>query len=132
MFWKKKKSSKTPITIVNPTADSRMAFRVNPLPGEPIEFDYRGKTVMVRDISSTGMAFFDKGFREGDIQPVSFYLPGEERAIAAKLEILGIDQNKICHCRFLDMKQEFEDAINRYVLLRQKQDLERRKKSSHG
>ena len=132
MFWKKKKSSKSPIAIVNPTADSRMAFRVNPVPGAPIEFDYREKTVMVRDISSTGMAFFDKGFREGDIQSVIFRLPGEDLAVSAKLEILGIDRNKICHCRFLNMKQEFEEAINRYVLSRQKQDLERRKKLSHG
>ncbi|MFQ5445099.1 MAG: PilZ domain-containing protein [Nitrospinales bacterium] len=132
MFWKKKKSNKSPIAIVNPTADSRMAFRVNPLPGAPIEFDYRGKTVMVRDISSTGIAFFDKGFREGDIQPITFHLPDEDLAISAKLEILGIDRNKICHCRFLNMKREFENAVNKYVLARQKQDLERRKKRSNG
>lgn len=127
MFWKKKESAEKKKTLIKSAPETRGAFRVNPMPDEPIEFIFCGKTVSAIDISSGGFSFNDNGFKPG-IYDVAFTLPGNPLAINTKLELMRIIPEKnICCCQFVELTLEQEDAIAHYVLIRQKQDLQMRK-----
>ena len=59
MFWKKK--SKPKDSLIETTDEVRGAFRVEPLPSEPIDFQFLGKTARVLDISAGGISIKDDG-----------------------------------------------------------------------
>jgi len=106
--------------------DPRQAFRVTPDSEEPINFDIDGKSVTVTEISSNGLAFLNDGFTGNEVFEVRIFLPKVFTEITANLEILRVDSEGICRCLLKDMDPNAEDAIHRYVLLRQKEDLQSR------
>ena len=127
MFWKKKnKKSQKPLRIHKVPDDPRQAFRILPDPDDPISLSVDGKDVNVTEISSTGLAFQNEGFKSEDVFKVRFFLPKVFTEISANLEILRVDEEGICRCLLKDMDQDAEDAIHHYVLLRQKDDLQSR------
>ena len=127
MFWKKKnKEDKKPLRIHKVPDDPRQGFRVTPDPEDPIVLNVDGKPVNVTEISSHGLAFQNEGFKGQEVFTVRLFLPKVFTEITASLEILRVDREGICLCVLKDMDQNAEDAIHRYVLLRQKDDLQSR------
>jgi hypothetical protein len=45
-------------------------------------------------------------------------------------EIVEIDQRGVCHCRFVALGDDFANAIHRYLLRVQKQELRANNRSS--
>ncbi|MEC7641765.1 MAG: PilZ domain-containing protein [Nitrospinota bacterium] len=139
MFWKKKKDSKKqskPLKdeekkkklFVKATDETRQAYRVSPLPSEPIRFEFDGKEITVVDISMGGVSFKNENFAKGTTQEVSFVLPGENVDISTKLAVVAILEAKnLCCCEFQDLNPDDEDAICDYVLDRQKEELKSKK-----
>lgn len=66
----------------------------------------------------------------GDSQSITFDLPGENVTLSVKIEIIDIDLQGMCHCRFLGLSDDFINAIHRYVLAVQKEELRLRRNSS--
>jgi len=114
--------------MIETTEETRGAFRVEPLPKQPIPFLFMGKRVDVLDISSGGISFKNDEFPKGKTESVKFKLPGDPNIIETKLEIVRIIPEKnICCSQFVDLNSEQEDQIVKYVLERQKYDLRKQK-----
>jgi len=114
LFWKRKKKDNQAFSFRS--EDQRRSFRVAPLPHAPVEISFRGKPVLLQNIGAIGVAFLDNGFQIGDTQVVDLTLPGESQPLSAKIEIVDIDTDRVCHCAFLDLDQEFIDTVHRYML----------------
>lgn len=127
MFWKKK--SDKPKSLIKASAEVRGAFRVEPLPKQPIAFLFMGKRVNALDISAGGISFRNNGFPNGRTENVKFKLPGDPKVVDTKLQIVRIISEKnMCCCQFVDLRPDQDDQIARYVLERQKYDLRMQKK----
>ena|GEM_PF-1408010 len=134
MFWKKKKDSeekpkkKKKKKLVKATEEARQAYRVAPSPDDPIQFQFGGKEVSASDISTGGISFKNSHFAQGTQQEVKFDLPGSGTLVQTSLKLLRIIEAKnLCCCRFVDLHPDHEDAINTYVLQRQKEELQSKK-----
>jgi hypothetical protein len=90
---------------------------------------FQGKSVFVKDIGAGGLSFCNKNFKVGDSQSVTLDLPAEEMMIRVTVEIIEMDQQGVCHCRFTASSHDAINAIHRYMLKVQKHTL-RRKKST--
>lgn len=128
MFWRKKQNDGEMISF--DSSDKRASFRVRPLPAKPIGTEFRAKPVLVHDISAGGLSFRNNGFQVGDSQSITFDLPGENVTLSVKTEIIDIDRQGMCHCRFLGLSNDFINAIHHYVLAVQKEELQLRRNSS--
>ena len=82
----------------------------------PVEIDFDGKTLRLKNIGAVGVAFPNDGFQVGDTQVIDLALPGESEALSAKVEIVDIDEDDVCHCTFVGLEQESVNAIHRYML----------------
>ena len=133
MFWKNNNGSgkdTVSSTYFNAPSDSRLAFRVYPSKDDPLFLKVTGKQLRVFDISSTGIAFECSGFKDSTIHPVQLNLPEDSTTIFGIIEIINtdiIDGKNICRSKLYDLTTEQEDKIHRYVLGRQKEELEGQK-----
>ncbi|MFQ5451055.1 MAG: PilZ domain-containing protein [Nitrospinaceae bacterium] len=116
--------------LFTPPQDNRGSFRVSPSSVNPVEFTVAGKPVQVLDISSGGVSFRNVDFQPGRVYPVKLILPSGPTEIAGRVEILEKDDDSCCHCCFRGMAPGEQDRIHLYVLNRQKEELEERKKNS--
>ena len=129
MFWKRKKTEPELIEI---DADcKRSSFRVCPHKKYPVNSSVDGCEVRVVDIGAGGIAFANMHFREDAQYTASIKLPDYEREISVDLYIVSIDQNDICHCCFKRIKEEDVDAIHKYMLEVQKQELREKKAAAN-
>jgi len=130
LFWKNNSTSGKETgakTYFSAPSDSRLAFRVYPSEGDPLYLKVTGKKLRVHDISSTGVAFECSGFKDGTIHPVQLRLPEDPTTVFGIIEIINtdiIDGKNICRSKLYDLTTEQEDKIHRYVLDRQKEELE--------
>jgi hypothetical protein len=103
---------------------------VYPSEGDQLFLKVTGKKLRVHDISSTGVAFECSGFKDGTIHPVQLNLPEESTTIFGIIEIINTDiigGKNICRSKLYDLTTEQEDKIHRYVLERQKEEMENKK-----
>ncbi len=119
MFWKKKNK---PDKIFKAPEEARQAYRVAPDPEYPLLMNLEGQSLEILEISSGGLAFKNKGFKAENTYKVDFVLP-TGGAIKTHIKILRIDEEEICRCNFVNLDTRSEDALHRYVLVRQKDDL---------
>lgn len=118
MFWKKKnKQDKFRVP-----EEARQAYRVVPDPDNPLFLNMGGKSLEILEISSSGVAFKNQGFKAETSHMIDFVLP-TGGAIKTRIKVLRIDEEDICRCNFVHLEVESEDALHRYVLVRQKDDL---------
>lgn len=103
--------------------DRRNSFRVRPPSTEPIRIAFQGKSVSVKDIGGSGLSFCNNNFKVGDTQSVTLDLPGEAITVCVTMQILEIDQQDVCHSRFLAPNHDAINAIHRYMLTVQKNSL---------
>jgi hypothetical protein len=114
LFWKKKNNSET--LILFESNDMRSSIRVRPLSTEPIKSVFQGKPIVAENIGASGIAFRNQGFGQGDSQKIKFDLPTENTAVSVTTEIIDIDSEGICHCRFVGLSEDDFNAIHRYML----------------
>lgn len=119
MFWKKKIK---PDKKLKAPEEARQAYRVAPDPENPLFLNLAGQSLEILEISSGGLAFKNQGFKAEDTFKVDFILP-TGGAINTHIKILRIDEEGICRCNFVNLDMKSEDVLHRYVLVRQKDDL---------
>jgi len=119
LFWKKKNK---PDKKFKAPKEARQAYRVAPDPENPLLMNMEGQSLEILEISSGGLAFKNQGFKAEDTLKVDFVLP-TGGAINTRIKILRIDEEEICRCNFVNLDIKSEDALHRYVLVRQKDDL---------
>jgi len=121
LFWKDKQND---LEIFSYDAnDRRSSFRVRPPSTEPIRITFQGKSVSVKDIGGGGLSFCNNNFEVGDSQSVTLDLPGEGINVSVTMQILEIDQQDVCHGRFVAPSHDVINAIHRYMLTVQKNSL---------
>lgn len=129
MFWKKKNKDKDKSKGFSaPDFGPREAYRVKPSLEEPLFMEIDGKTLTVFDVSSGGISFADAGLVLHKTYKATFDLPDEFLEIQADLLILRIEKNGICYAQFMELPTQSEDRIHAYVLDRQKEILQSRKR----
>lgn len=130
MFSKRKNHSE--VLVLLESNDARKSFRVCPPLSEPIRIECHGKSIPLKNIGATGLAFPNKGFKPGESHRVSFHLPRENTPISVTAKIIDIDPDEICHCRFLGLDEDGRNAIHRYMLAVQIQEIRARKNAVAG
>ena len=125
MFWKKKKPQTDSIQYASDNL--REAFRYLFKKDQGFLIDFKTKKVRVLNIGAGGIAFKNKGFQEFDFDLVKFTLDipdfKGDPSFSAKIKILNIDQNNICHSIFEHCTKNQLELIHKYVLEMQKNDL---------
>ncbi len=116
-----------PSRLISTPFDSRNAFRVSPDPKNPVYIKIGNKKIIPIEISSTGFSFNGKSYKTKIIYPILLKLPNYPEVIEAKAKIISIDRGVKCHCTFIDLSEEIEDVIHRYILNRQKKQLRSKK-----
>ena len=119
MFWKKKNKQEEKLKAPK---EARQAYRVSPDTENPLLLSLEGQSLEILEISSGGLAFKNKGFKAENTYKVDFVLP-TGGAINTHIKILRIDEEETCRCNFVNLDTKSEDALHRYVLVRQKDDL---------
>ena len=108
----------------------RNAFRLCPPETAPIFFRFKGKTVSLLEISAGGASFTSVNGEVGDTEAVKLLLPGQPVPIEIVMEVLRIDEEGICNCRFVNIEESTAEAIHQYVLAMQKKYLSGQKQAS--
>jgi hypothetical protein len=128
LFWKKKNNSEA--LILFESKNMRSSVRVRPLSTEPIKTVFQGKPIVVENIGAAGIAFRNQGFGQGDSEEITFDLPTQKTTLSVTTEIINIDSEGICHCRFVGICEEDLNAIHRYMLAVQIRDVRKKRRSS--
>lgn len=102
--------------------EARQAYRVEPDSENPLFLNLEGISLEIVEISSGGLAFKNQGLKAGSAHMIDFVLP-TGGIIKTRIKILRVDEEDICRCNFINLDVESEDALHRYVLVRQKDDL---------
>ncbi len=126
MFWKKMKTTTDAIELME-EADQREAFRYVFKGDRHLSMIFKEKSVQILDISAGGIAFKGEGFRRYDADQISLFLniPNYrgDATFSARLRILNITDNGICHCIFEKCTIEKYEMIHKYVLEMQKNEI---------
>jgi hypothetical protein len=130
LFWKKSnKKSESSGKMFSSPDEVRGSFRVTPSQNAPLKATLNETPISIINISSGGF-----GFKKIDLKSEKFYLaeialPLEKHKISALVKILEDTKEGYCRCQFLDLSQDYEDLIHRYVLNMQKKEQEIKKRS---
>ncbi len=123
MFWKKQK----PMIEPGHTDDQRETFRYTFKGDPPLSLTFKQKPVKVLNISAGGMAFINQGFAPYEEDQITLFLDIPhfmgESVLTARLRILNITANNICHCIFENCTLRDYEMIHKYVLEMQKKEL---------
>ena len=118
MFWRRKKADSDLFTIES--ENRRGSYRVKPPMNEPILIRINNEKFRLIDIGALGFSFENKDFQVNDEYDVDFYIEGYIRKIIAKMYIVAIDEQDICHCAFQELSEDDFEAIHKYMLEKQK------------
>jgi len=128
LFWKRNQSSLEIFSLES--NDRRLYYRVSPSASAAIVFEFGGEKVKVIDISAGGLAFKSKNFKKGDSQLIELLLHPQQEPISIILKINEIDDQNICHCRFIETREDDAETIHQYVLKRQKEIIQSKKEKN--
>jgi hypothetical protein len=110
--------------FIKPETDCRRAYRINPSTDEPIHVEIQGKLLEVVDISSGGLSIRNEGLPFKQPFDITFRLPILEEDVVTKMSLIRPGEENIAHGQFVGLSEEMEDLIHKYVLDRQKEDLQ--------
>ena len=128
MFLRKKQSRNNSELFRYESKDRRKFFRIRPAENAPVQFRIGEKKLPVRDIGAAGLSFKNETFKRGAILTATIELPDLSSRIEADLLVVTIDTNGFCHCTFKEITKAAIESVHQYVLQRQKEILQQRKK----
>lgn len=118
LIFKRDDSSGLKIRIADDS--SRGAYRVVPDRDDPVLLQIEGSLVRLLDISASGFSCLAELLTVGMRYRIKLDLPDYPDAIDTFADVVTIDENGIARCRFVDMDEQQQDGLHRYVLVRQK------------
>jgi len=113
------------------TENRRHDFRVRPSDTRPVVIKLGQEEIRIINISAHGLAFKKPGLKEGESHRMVLSLPDRDSTITAILEIVEIDGEGVCHCRYKEVDGDEIEQVHQYVLARQKEVMRSQKKGSH-
>ena len=123
MFLKKSKKAEKLLYSYEGPPCRREYVRVRPLYSSPVKLDFGGQPAVLRDLSAGGFACEKVQAQVGDVKEFLMELPGEKKSIKGRAQVLLLDEESGCHCRFLDLTPDQADTIHHYALAVQKEEL---------
>ncbi len=99
---------------------SRGAYRVVPDRDDPVLLQIEGELVRLLDISASGFSCLAEQLSVGMRYRIKLDLPDYPEVIESFADVVTIDEDQVARCQFIDMGQEPQDGLHRYVLVRQK------------
>lgn len=96
----------------------REFVRVKPSEEQPVVVQISEKLIRVRDISAGGIAFDNDGFMESNLYPTKLKLP-DQITMESTIIIISIDEQQVCHAKFVKIDPSQSETIHKYVLKRQ-------------
>ena len=128
MFWKKKKTKGDDPFGLEFEEGPRYYFRVCPAPDRPVTFQVGGKVYPVEDISAGGFALHAEGVAPGQQVPGLLSLPGADKPIPVVVTVRGVSPHGLVGTEFAKIREGDQELIHLYVLARQKEEIEQRKR----
>ena len=132
MFWNKKKSEEGKKKMFEVPEGNRGAFRVYPSDDAPILIKIKGgKTSKAVDICAGGISFpndSNDSYEKGETYDCKIKLTRALEPFPAKVIIHKIDDGNVCRCSIVDLTDEQDDMVHHYVLERQKEEVEEKRK----
>ena len=130
MFWnKKQKDEDGKKKMFEVPEGNRGSFRCYPSDDAPILIKIKGgKTSKAVDICAGGISFPNDNYENGTTYDCKIKLTRDIEPFAAQVIIHKIDDKNICRCSIVDLTDEQDDLVHHYVLERQKEELEEKKK----
>lgn len=127
MFWRKKHHRSESDLIVHETENRRESYRVEPDANDPIYIKIENRYVPLINIGALGAAFRHTELNKGDVQAAAFTLPNARHPITLTLEVVAVDADHICRCRFIDISDDAINAVHKYMLEMQKAAIRRKR-----
>jgi len=129
LFWKRKKDKKAHLSFtLDYDEDQRSYYRVAPRGDEPLFLQTKGKRYSVLDVSAGGIAFDGAGFSPGDTLAGVLSMPKDETPIPLVLTVVQILKDRMIAAQFKKIKDEDRERVHHYVLQRQKEELEKKRR----
>ena len=128
MFWRKNKKIKE--LFVYESCNFRSSYRVSPSEEEPVVLVVRGKKPKVVDIGAGGISFQNTNLAVQDEEEVEITLPDRGTIITTTINVVRISDEGLAHTAFKDIAANDSEAIHRYMLYRQKQELREKRAPS--
>lgn len=126
MFWKKNKDKDT--LDLEFELDRRDYFRVEPSPDAPVLFKTEHGKLQVIDIGAGGLAVeFQPGMASGQALKGLLILPTFDNPIPLILQVLRVHQG-VVRGEIRKIRESDREHIHYYVLHRQKEEMEARKR----
>jgi len=118
-IFKRSKSKGIKMRIADDSS-SRDAYRVVPDRDEPVLLLVDGELVRILDISAGGFSCFADKLSQGMRYRVRLNLPDYPEEIEGFADVVSIDETGVGRCRLVDLSEQQQDWLHRYVLARQK------------
>ena len=130
MFWKKKKD-KPPEDddfTLEFEEGPRYYFRVSTSRQRPVLFQAGDNFYQVEDISAGGMGLRGPGLSSGQRLAGLLRLPGDEAPVPLIMVLRTVSPEGLAGGEIAKIKEQDRERIHLYVLARQKEDLEEKRK----
>lgn len=91
-----------------------------PDPDDPVILQLDGMLARVLDISANGFSCIVGSVQQNMRYSVKVDLPTEGGMITAFADVNLITEDDVARCQFVGLREEAQEALHRYVLVRQK------------
>ena len=81
-----------------------------------------GREILVADLSAGGLSFPNVGLEAGHAYGVSITLPFQESTLSSVVEVIRVDREGVCRCRFRELAIESAEAIQGYIVQKLKEE----------
>ncbi|MFH1032962.1 MAG: PilZ domain-containing protein [Pseudomonadota bacterium] len=130
MFWKKKKNKPPADEDFNLEYEEgpRYYFRVSTSPQHPVLFQSGEHFYQVEDVSAGGLALRGPGLLSGQRLAGVLRLPGDDLPLPLIMVLRNISPDGLAGGQIAKIKEQDRERIHMYVLARQKEELEERRR----
>lgn len=130
MFWKRKKNKPPAEDSLDLEFDEgpRYYFRVSTDPRRPVLFQIEDRSYQVEDISAGGFALRGPGLASGQRLAGLLRLPGDDAPLPLIMLLRNVTAEGLAGGQIAKIKEQDRERIHHYVLSRQKEELEERRR----
>ncbi len=126
MFWRKKKSDDFTVELEEPSneaAERRESFRIGSDPDNPVLVKIGNKEYTAANLSAGGLAIRVPELKAGKKYSIRLQLPNGSPAILTEIGVVNVTPQGLCRCKFLQLSEVSRDALHRYILGREKEQI---------
>lgn len=126
MFWRKRKTDEFEIELGAPqpeAAERRESFRIGADPENPVTVTIGDFEYVAANLSAGGLAIRARELKAGKKYSIRLQLPDGSPVILTEIGVVSVTPQGLCRCKFLRLSVLSQDALHRYILSREKQQI---------